>query len=147
MSVHSISICWAGTMAEGHLLRFSCDRAYPALWPLLELLFWRPVFNPGRCNSFDRLHLRVADLQMSWREYIMGYHDTSHSNGHLGPILLTWFHFNPIMDKLIHPTFYNGCDYLSMVGLKLNHVSKRGYCGPTPICLHSAYTITARFAN
>ena len=22
--------------------------------------------------------------------------------------------------------FYNGCDYLSMLGLKLNHVSKRG---------------------
>ena len=25
-----------------------------------------------------------------------------------------------------HPTFYNGCNYLSMLGLKLNHVSKRG---------------------
>ena len=25
-----------------------------------------------------------------------------------------------------HPTFYNGCNYLSMLGLKLNHVIKRG---------------------
>ena len=25
-----------------------------------------------------------------------------------------------------HPTLNNGCDYLSMLGLKLNHVSKRG---------------------
>ena len=31
------------------------------------------------------------------------------------------------MDKLLHPTLYNGYDYISMLGLKLNHVSKRGY--------------------
>ena len=31
------------------------------------------------------------------------------------------------MDKLFHPTHYNGCNYLSMLGLKLIHVSKRGY--------------------
>ena len=30
------------------------------------------------------------------------------------------------MDKWFHPTLYNGCNYLSMLGLKLNHVSKRG---------------------
>ena len=30
------------------------------------------------------------------------------------------------MDKWFHPTHYNGCKYLSMLGLKLNHVSKRG---------------------
>ena len=30
------------------------------------------------------------------------------------------------MDKTFHPTFYNGCNYLSMLGLKLNRVSKRG---------------------
>ena len=31
------------------------------------------------------------------------------------------------MDKLFHPTLYMACDYVSMLGLKLNHVSKRGY--------------------
>ena len=31
------------------------------------------------------------------------------------------------MDKLFHPTLHNGCDYISMLGLKLTHVSKRGY--------------------
>ena len=30
------------------------------------------------------------------------------------------------MEKLFHPTLYNGCDFLSMVGLKLTHVSKTG---------------------
>ena len=31
------------------------------------------------------------------------------------------------MDKLFHPTYHNGCNYLSMLGLKLNHVSKSGH--------------------
>ena len=30
------------------------------------------------------------------------------------------------MDKLFHRTLYWACDYLSMLGLKLNHVSKIG---------------------
>ena len=30
------------------------------------------------------------------------------------------------MDELIHPTLYNGCNYSSMVSLKLIHLSKRG---------------------
>ena len=30
------------------------------------------------------------------------------------------------MDKLFHLTLYQACNYLSMHGLKLNHVSKRG---------------------
>ena len=31
------------------------------------------------------------------------------------------------MDKLFHPTLFWACNYLSMLGLKLNHVSKRGH--------------------
>ena len=34
------------------------------------------------------------------------------------------------MDKLLHPTLYNGGTSLSMLGLKLNNVSKRGYWDP-----------------
>ena len=30
------------------------------------------------------------------------------------------------MDKWFDPILYNGCNYLSMLGLKLDHVSKRG---------------------
>ena len=30
------------------------------------------------------------------------------------------------MSKKFHPTVYNGCNYLCMLGLKLNHVSKSG---------------------
>ena len=39
------------------------------------------------------------------------------------------------MDKWFHPIHYNGCDYLSMLGLKLNHVSKRGHRSQ---CVNSA---------
>ena len=35
------------------------------------------------------------------------------------PLLIEW------IDK-VHPTLYNGCNYLSMLGLKLDHVSERG---------------------
>ena len=74
---------------------------------------------------------------------------------HWGP--LTWFNFNPSMDKWLrahlcvrltylsipklqrlhrwslimdnqfHFTLYNGCNHLFMLGLKLKHVSKRGW--------------------
>ena len=44
------------------------------------------------------------------------------------PPLLTWINFNPSM--LIHSTLYNGCNCLSILGLKLNDVNKRG-----PSCL------------
>ena len=41
---------------------------------------------------------------------------------------LQWLHHWSLgMDKQFHPTLYNGCNYLSMLGLKLNRVSKRGY--------------------
>ena len=30
------------------------------------------------------------------------------------------------MGKKFHPTLHNGCNYLSMLGLKLIHISKRG---------------------
>ena len=36
-------------------------------------------------------------------------------------------HWSLGMDKYFHPTFYNGCDNFSMLGLKLIHVSKRGH--------------------
>ena len=75
--------------------------------------------------------------------------------GGQGTLLATWFHFNPKMDaqlsvgwaylsipslqrllrwslgmdKSCDPTFYNECNYLYMLGLKLFHVSKRGPCG------------------
>ena len=30
------------------------------------------------------------------------------------------------IDKLFNPTIYNGCDYLSLLELKLNHVIEKG---------------------
>ena len=40
------------------------------------------------------------------------------------------------MDNYFNPTLYNGCHYLSMRGLQLNHVSKRGpRCSPVRLRL------------
>ena len=53
-----------------------------------------------------------------------------------GPLLLPWINFNPKfhrlhvwsleMNKEFHPTRYNKCNYLSMLGLKLNNLSNIG---------------------
>ena len=45
------------------------------------------------------------------------------------------------MDKLFLPMLYKGCNYLSMMGLKLNHVSK---WGPSYIC-HQQHLCPAAF--
>ena len=37
------------------------------------------------------------------------------------------------MDKWFHPTLYNECNYLSMLALKLIHISKGGYCPGCPM--------------
>ena len=51
------------------------------------------------------------------------------------------------MDKLVHPTFYNECNYLSMLGLKLNHVSKRVPVLTSKLCMPSQFTrdVTSRY--
>ena len=36
--------------------------------------------------------------------------------------LQRWIRWSLGIDKELHPTFYNGCNNLSMLGLKLNHV-------------------------
>ena len=40
----------------------------------------------------------------------------------LGPLLL--HHWSLRMDKEFHPTLYNGCNYLTMLGFMLNHFNK-----------------------
>ena len=89
---------------------------------------------------------------------ISSYHRRSAQGvvDHQVPLLLTWFNFNPNMDKWLHhykmwgeimhqflnfndatvevyewisnfiPHLTGTCDYLSMLGLKLIHVSKVG---------------------
>ena len=46
----------------------------------------------------------------------------------------TWTIFG--MDKLFHPTLTWTCDYISMLGLKLTHVSKRAHCGNRGKLIH-----------
>ena len=52
-------------------------------------------------------------------------------------------HFQTWTVQPFHPTLYWACDYLSMVGLKSTHVSKRGPDGirPSKSCEFSIYRI------
>ena len=51
---------------------------------------------------------------------------------------LSFLNFNGCTDEVLEwisnfiPHFYNGCNYLSMLGLKLIHVSKRGHSSELP---------------
>ena len=42
--------------------------------------------------------------------------------GNLGPLLLTWFNFNPSMDKLSYPLQRVGCNYISIPKLHRLHL-------------------------
>ena len=55
-------------------------------------------------------------------------------------------HWSLGMDKLLHPIHYYGCNYLSMLGLKLNHVSKMGYGWPC-ICFPGVLIISGDTMN
>ena len=46
------------------------------------------------------------------------------------------------LDKQFHPTLYNGCNYLSMVGLKIKHVSKMGVQAPGSLHFHQGKLMT-----
>ena len=44
------------------------------------------------------------------------------------------------IDKSFQHTLYNGCDYVSMLGSKLNHVSKKGYwCNHQILTIHTVH--------
>ena len=46
-------------------------------------------------------------------------------------------HRTPLgLDQSFHHTLYNGCNYLSILGLKLIHVSKEGPSYPIPQTYH-----------
>ena len=48
------------------------------------------------------------------------------SRCHMWPTLPTWIYPNPRIDKWLHAQQSAGCNCLSLLGLKLIHVSKRG---------------------
>ena len=105
-------------------------------------LSWQPVYvSVQPHNSFGKTWcISITGFQM--QNYLT-------PNQTLAPLLLTWFNFNPSwksvgwsylfipklqrlhfwslgLDKKFHSTLSNGCNYLSMLRVKLNHVSKRG---------------------
>ena len=48
------------------------------------------------------------------------------------------------MDRKFHSTLYNGCNYLSMLGLKFIHISKRG---SSELCCCNSWKPTTHVSN
>ena len=70
---------------------------------------WIPTQRPVT-RGFDVFFDLRPDKQLSKQSWGWWFETPSHSRLH----------------RWSHPTDYNGCNYLSMLGLKLNHVSKSG---------------------
>ena len=106
---------------------------------------------PGHPIAMDTDGLREARMfqgQCAWNVLLHVNHILAAEGlGALyGPLLPTWINFNSSTDKMwneityafptptvilgmdmqFHPTLYYGCNYLSMLWLKLIHVIKRG---------------------
>ena len=79
-----------------------------------------------RWNQYIGFNITINRVYHS--VYYMKY--TLEETWYQGHLLLTWFNLNPSMDQL-HLLQSVGLIYLSTLGLKLIHVSKRGHC-----CLH-----------
>ena len=85
-------------------LRLSCIN--PSIWILPRLIVPRETpYTLRHSDYFYMLKIRTQRIRLQWP-----------------PLLLIG------MDKWFHPTLHHWCNYLSMMGLKLNHVSKRGPC-------------------
>ena len=101
----------------------------------------RPVVNPAYIQSmFDTSNILTIITQQSveflltWIELITTWLSIQMHSAVLYEITYPFPNFKVYtfwslgMDKDFHPTLYNGCNYLSMLGLMFIHVSKTGPC-------------------
>ena len=110
---------------------------------------------PNECCNYDQKWMQISYsnfnelIDVLFHQSICANNDQTTNSGHVlipQPLLLTWFNLNPSMDTNLHHysnylsipnlqlceyfyhTHYSTCVYLSIPGLKLNHVSKMGSC-------------------
>ena len=113
---------WSGT----HLFYLFYLRAPVMKW--LQWIDWK--LGHRFCSPSDGRYGRM----LTWINFDPSMGKWSHTQESVG-----WHNFSILklqrlrrwslgMDKLFHPTVYNnGCSYLSMLGLKVIHVSKRDH--------------------
>ena len=88
-----------------------CSKMYSAAGSLLEL----PAGSQQAARGTHNCETRLSHAHWS-----VGWNYSSI------PKLQPLHRWSLEMDKQFHRALYNGCNYLSMLGLKLTHVSKRG---------------------
>ena len=87
----------------------------------------------------------ITNLITVGRKYSFMYNKTAIEHGWvITRYCLLWMHFvtyaKPGFSKVnLNPTHHNGCNYLSMLELRLLHVNKRGYCCTYLICFVAAW--------
>ena len=95
-------------------------KTHPDFWPSPP---WRQIFKTS-------LYYQTRLIKEIWWQHgltLIPVWISNHMPSNVWDEITCLFpNFSGSMDKLFHLTFWNGCNYLSMAGLKLNHVSKRG---------------------
>ena len=87
----------------------------------------------------------ITNLITAGRKYSSMYNKTAIEHGWVIPrYCRLWMRFVPnakpgFSNVNLNPTHHNGCNYLSMLGLRLIHVSKRGYCCTYLLCFVAAW--------
>ena len=132
-------------LAEEHAFSFSINSGQ--WWKIAFMQKSDYLFNNNFMVGVCFGNSRILDM---WNRHgnnliVSDYSGSSTRTFNTVAPLLTWFNFNPSLEKLLHPyykmwcnrwslgmdkllrpTHYLACGYLSMLGLKLNHVGKSG---------------------
>ena len=80
------------------------------------------------CTDIIKISLILQHLNPVMGISIRHIYIEMHLNGQWHSFLGTPQRWIWGMDKWFHPTFHNGCDYLSMLVLKLINVGKKEFC-------------------
>ena len=96
---------------------------YAGTYQKLNDHIWMSLYLSVPCHQYplSLLCLNLNPSRDKWLHLLwsVGWNDLSI------PELQRLYHWSLKMDKYFHPTLYWACDYLYMLGLELNHVSKR----------------------
>ena len=101
------------------------------VWIFVVEIYCTYTLSPPTAEFCDMSLLTTGDSLLTWLNFYPSMDKESYPLlcvgwNHLSiPKLHRLHRWSLGMDKLFHPTLYQACNYLSELGLKLNHVSKR----------------------
>ena len=117
-AVYAGTHCETGIFPRTILKLRLCRHISETEWSHLNITI--PVSTMPSIANLSLLCFNLNPSRDKWLHLLwsVGWNDLSI------PELQRLHHWSLKMDKYFHPTLYWACDYLSMLGLELNHVSK-----------------------